>query len=134
MFVNNPFLEKMSLYTRSIWVLSISVLQCCFNVTNTKLSSLRLLRHNLQTYVEVLQTDSSGSDFQASHPMMEFPSVRQRKWKGGKQNNAATRKQSWQALSCFQDSCRDRGALQTRVSGSGGYLCYCVTWAAMPDG
>lgn len=62
-------------------------------------------------------------------PISIILSFSHRKWK---QN--ATGKQSRQALSAFQDSCRDREALQTRVSGSGGYLCYCVTRAAMPDG
>ena len=72
-------------------------------------------------------------------------SIRQRKWQPvGSKNNTVTITQSWQPLSCFQDSCSDREALQTRVSGSGGYLCVCVvvcvcvcvcvTWAAMPDG
>lgn len=74
----------------------------------------------------VLQTEKISRP-----PISVIVSFSHRKWK---QNNAATRKQSRQALSSFQDSCRDREALQTRVSGSGGYLCYCVTRAAMPDG
>lgn len=77
---------------------------------------------------------SENIHFCSSHNGISFNQTEE-VWGGGKwENNTVTRKQSWQALFCFQDSWRGREALQTWVSGSGGYLCYCVTWAAVPDG
>lgn len=91
---------------------------------------MRLHASGLYIYFKGLRAENRGIGFSGlpSHNIVSFSQ------RDGKQNNAGTRKQSRQALSRFQDSCRDREALQTRVSGSGGYLCYCVTRATMPDG
>ncbi len=62
-----------------------------------------------------LQRDDSGSDFQAFHNGISFNQSEEVEVRG-RQNKAASRKQSWQALSCFQNSCSVRVALQTRLS------------------
>lgn len=80
------------------------------------------------------KTDSGGSDFKVSSHKGTFNQTEAAVDRREAKNNAVTRKQSWQELSCFQDTRRDREALQTWDSGSGGYLCYCVTQAAMTDG
>lgn len=53
---------------------------------------------------------------------------------GGETEHSDQKTKGWQILSCFQDSHRDREALQALGSGSGGYLCYSVTRTTVPDG
>lgn len=61
---------------------STNSLQCCFKVTQTNSPSWDMHLQDLYIYAEVLQTES-GSDVQASHPLIEFPPIRQRKRKAG---------------------------------------------------
>lgn len=99
----------------------------CVESHKSKRSAVKQFLSRLKTSAQVLQSDRRQcirfSGFSSRNGVFFH------QWKEVEAGGGEIRQKTKLAaiLSCFQDSHRDIQALQTQVSGPGGYLCYSVT-------